>query len=702
MSGSAGELDDRNDGQWRQRAEDLEKICQAEKEKRKKIEAAFVRMRRLLEMRAESDSRYRTLFDGAEDAIFIHDPGGRLLDMNQAARKRLGAPGGESQNPSALTMAEVEGMEDASEFIQRMARLAKVDFLEMESVNMRGDGTPVPVEMSCRRIQYGGGSAVMVIARDITERLRGQAERKRMSEQLRQVRKLESIGMMAAGIAHGLSNILFPILGYAEMALDEAPDDGPMKALLIRLVGSAHRGREMVRQILAIARKSDGRRSVVDVAPVIDDLLNLLKTIIPRDVRVRKAVEMDAGSVLAEPSHIHQILMSLCINGLQAMEESGGVLSVDVCAAAFSATDDDVPPAGPGRYVRIRVSDTGAGMPPEALERIFEPRFTGQDHGGDAGMGLATIHEIIRSYGGVIRVESTTGIGVESTSGIGVETAPGIGSSFTVLLPAAEASAEEPACEPLSSTFAGCSEHLLVVDDDARVVAMLTHMLRRMGYRVTPKTDSRQALAALEAAPDAYDLLLTDQEMPGLSGTELAAKAHFLRPDLPILICSEREERITPEEALALGIRDHLIKPPDRVDLSLRIRQALERNRKRILVIDDDPEILKMLKVVLERAGYEVIQAGNARDGRRLHDARKADLIITDIVMPDKNGNDFIYEIKKDFPGARIIAITGGGFYGTEMPLETALKLGAFKTFAKPLPKDELLAAIREELTPHG
>lgn len=499
----------------------------------------------------------------------------------------------------------------------------------------------------------------------------------------REARKLESLGIMAAGIAHDLNNILYPILGYAEMALDEVPESGPAREFLIEILESTRRGREMVGRLLAFGRRSEGKKRQVNVPETIREALKLMASIFPRTVALKSDISDIKGVVIADPAHIHQIIMELCANAYQAMADQGGG-TLNVTSEAVVLTEAGSPDAElkPGPYLRITVADTGPGIGPDCLEQLFDPcgRGAGPD---DRGMyiGLAAVYDIVQVLEGGFRVASV----------------PGAGTCFILHLPLSDA---EPPCEEIESeeTLPGCSERILVVDDEEPIVRMLTHMLRRMGYQVVGETDGAAALKCFKARPDAFDLALLDQTMPGMTGDRLAEEIHGIRPNLPIMVFSGRQETISTEQAHKAGVREHLIKPLNRTMLASRIRQILDQTQKTILVVDDEPAARKMLRFTLARAGYTVIEAKNGAEGLHQYRVHEPDLVITDMLMGNKGGVDMIYAMVSEFPYVRIIAVTGGGAYGTEPLLETARDLGAIQTFAKPLSQGKLLDAVREAL----
>ncbi len=664
--------------QLKKYAQDLTAVYSIEKKRRKDLEAANDKLRRTTDLLRESEDRYRTLFDSAGDAIFIHDLSGRLLEVNQAACEALGYDRDELRK---MTMKAVEGLKTEAGLSRRIGALQNADSLLLEAVHLKKDGDEIPVEANCRLIRYRNETAILVVARDISERKAAEKEAARLQAQLQHARKLESLGGMAAGIAHDLNNILYPILGYTELAMDEVPESGPLSEFLTQVLESTRRGRDLVARILAFGRESVEDRRPVGVQEEIRQVVSLLERVIPPGVELKTDLSPVSGSIMAAASEIQQIIMNLCTNAYQAMHGASGLLEVYLAEAALS----DVP-EGPdrtaARWACIMVADTGPGMNREVLERIYDPYFTTKPKDQGTGLGLSTVYGIVRNLGGCIDAVSY----------------PGVGTRFTIHLPLSDAPADDQSPQPAERSPRG-TEHVLVVDDEPPIVKLLTQTLRRIGYTVTGRTDSAEALELFRSDPHGFDLAILDQAMPGLSGPELARAMHGIRPDLPIVACSGHKEAITPEEAKAAGVRDHLLKPVDRVVLANRIRQILDQNRRTILVVDDEKPIRTLLRLTLERAGYEVVEARNGAEGMHLYRLHTPDLVITDMLMGKKGGIDMIYELASDFPDARIIAVTGGGAYGTESLLEAARDLGALRTFSKPLPQKALLRAVREILS---
>ena len=542
-------------------------------------------------------------------------------------------------------------------------------------INKKKDGTFYEVEATISPVRDNKGTIInyVFVQRDVTYEVE-------LKRQLDQAQKMEAIGKLAGGIAHDINNILFPIMGYTEMSMEDVSEESEAYKNLEQISKGTRRAKELVSQILTFSRRSEEKNKPVKLHLIVEEVLKLIRASMPSTIEIRQNIDSESGVVMADPTKMHQVIMNLCTNAYHAMQETGGVIEVkltDFYINQFTSFMN----LKPGPYLKLSVSDTGHGMDRALMERIFEPYFTTKNQREGTGMGLSVVHGIIKSYGGDINVSSYAGEG----------------STFDVYMPQTSASPVESETKPVTPAPKG-KECILLVDDEADIIRMMQKMLVGLGYQVSAHNDSIKALDVFRAQPKTFALVITDQIMPNMTGTELARKIMDIRSDIPIIVCSGADEKITDEEAKALGIREHIKKPVEKIQLSKTIRRVLDQDKVSILVIDDDDQIRAMLRKMLERSGYEVDEASDGMEGIMRYRQKPAELIITDILMPRRDGKETILEIKKEFPDVKIIAISGGGWIGPEMDLDIAGKLGAVRTFTKPIQQEKLLEAVRELL----
>ncbi len=371
---------------------------------------------------------------------------------------------------------------------------------------------------------------------------------------------MEAIGTLAGGIAHDFNNILAAILGYTELAMMDVPKDSITTERLHHVISSCDRARSLVKQILTFSRKSPREASPFRVSSIIKEVIKLLRASLPSTIEIRQNI-IDADAVVrADPTQLHQLIINLCTNAAQAMEETGGILTISQETCIRTAEDmAGCYDLAPGAYVRLTVRDTGHGIAPDIKERIFEPFFTTKAVGKGTGMGLAVAHGIVKSYGGCIHVDSE----------------PGAGAAFQVLLPRIDEEPQEAAAQQPASIPRG-SGTILFVDDEEAVMQIGRTMLESLGYTVFSTSSSAKAIEMFSTDPGRFDCIITDMTMPHIRGDELAGMLLAIRPDLPIILCTGFSEKISEEQALKMGIRAFLLKPFSMQNLGLAVQKALE------------------------------------------------------------------------------------------------------------------------------
>jgi PAS domain S-box-containing protein len=384
-----------------------------------------------------------------------------------------------------------------------------------------------------------------------------------LREHALRVQKMETLGTLAGGIAHELNNLLGPIMVNTEMALLDIPAGTPMNQSLVTVLDASRRARELVRQILTFAARRESKRKPVELGPIIRESLTFLRASIPSAVEIRQEIETDLGVVLADPTQIHQIMANLAGNAAHAMKENGGILHVRLAGIKVDeAMAAEQPELKPGRYMRLAVSDTGHGMSREVMERIFDPFFTTKKQWQGTGTGLSIVRGIVKSYDG----------------GITVQSEEGKGTTFEIFFPTITADEQKTAYS--HPAILGSLRRVLVIDDDKIQCQTWGNALERLGYSVTLKTDSEDALSLFRSHPEQFDLVVTDQVMPGVAGLELAEEVLRARPDMPILLCTGFTDAVSEERAKALGIRELLQKPVGIRELAEAIDRTLDKDEK--------------------------------------------------------------------------------------------------------------------------
>lgn len=518
---------------------------------------ALLRVEELLEERTqelrESEAKFRLLFESIPETVLVHDVQGRLLYVNGVGAQWLGWPATELLGTH---LSEIVAPDCVSQLIDLRHNGHVPQTSRSKRVYMSRTGQHLEAEVNTCPIEFEGQAALLEVARDVTEQTRLEA-------QLRQVQKMQAIGTLAGGIAHDFNNILAAVLGYTELALYDVPHGSRAQRHLEEVLGAGKRARDLVQQILAFSRQRPAERQPVRLHLLINDVLRMLRASLPSTITIQPHLAPAAGTVLADPTQLQQVLMNLCTNAEHAMREAGGTLDVRLDAVEVS-TDFAAAhaPLTPGPHVCLMVRDTGRGMTPDVIERIFEPFFTTKDVGEGTGMGLAVVDGIIANHGGAITVTSI----------------PGHGTTFAIYLPRLDSTISPPDITAPLPIPSG-NGRVLFVDDEPTLAHMTTEMLMRLGYDVTVHTSGVEALETFRAMPWQFDLVITDQTMPAMTGERLARELRRLRPDIPIILCTGFSHTMTASKAQSLGIDAFLTKPLEFRELGLAIQHVIEQRR---------------------------------------------------------------------------------------------------------------------------
>ena len=411
-----------------------------------------------------------------------------------------------------------------------------------------------------RAIRWIDGRYVhLQVATDITQLKSLEQERHRTEAQLRQAQKMEAIGTLAGGIAHDFNNILSAILGYSELALDDAMNERASVPYIRQILKAGGRARDLVQQILTFSRQTETEAKPIQVKPIVKEALKLLRASLPSTIEIRPDIQSEA-IVEADPIQIHQVIMNLCTNAGHAMRESGGTLRVMLSDETLDLEfTDHYHEMAPGEHLKIEVRDTGPGIAPEHMDKIFDPYFTTKEKGEGTGMGLAVVQGIVQSCNGSLIVDTPEDGGV----------------SFKIYLPTIHT--DELAETKLDVVVPGGTERILFIDDEPPLAELTKQLLERFGYQVTIRTSSIEALELFRSQPEDFDLVITDMTMPHMTGDQLALELMALRPEIPVMICTGYSEKITKELLDRLNVKALVLKPIIRNELLISVRSILDK-----------------------------------------------------------------------------------------------------------------------------
>lgn len=502
---------------------------------------------------SKSEKKYREITENMLVGVYQVTLDGKLLFANKKISEMFGY---DSTKELIAAINSVEELYARSEERKTITdEIIGKGFIKNKAVEFkRKDGQSVWIKMNARRTINNDGTIILEgLMEDVTEF-------KRMEEQLRQVQKMESIGTLAGGIAHDFNNILAIILGNTELAIIDVPESNPAKRCLKVIQSASLRASELVQHLLGCSRKCITTRKPIKICPIIEDSLKMLRASIPADIEIRRNILCESDIILADPTQMSQVLMNLCANAVHAMQFEGGILELSLQTVEFGKQNMELNLV-PGRYLKLAVSDTGHGIDPKIIGRIFDPYFTTKGLGEGTGLGLSVVQGIVKSHNGAVTLKSELGKGTV----------------FEVLLPLTGAKAQSE--NKKAEAFPTGNEKILLIDDEESILNLVKKRLEMLGYQVKAKNNPVDALELFRFGPDRFDLIITDMIMPKMTGDKLAKEILSIRPDIPIILCSGYSDKIDAEKAAALGVRKYIEKPLNMSDFMVSIRKALDETK---------------------------------------------------------------------------------------------------------------------------
>lgn len=526
-------------------------------------------LRRMVQVRTEalekSEKRLRELFERSPIGLFLCELDGRFVTVNPAFAKIVGRDLDAVSTQRFWDSVPEKNLEQEMRRFKTLAQSGADEPFDTELYHV--DGHLVPVHMHSMIVTHDGRQLIWSSVENYSRLKQVEADREVLSEQLRQKQKMEAIGTLAGGVAHDFNNILSAIFGYTEQAMQEPSCSDGIQEKLKSVLSAASRARNLVQQILTYSRKGKDSRQPTEIYSAVLDSCNLLKSTFPGNVGFNLDVDAATGVILADPNQIQQVVVNLCTNALHALEGRGGAINVSLnSVTAGPDYADGFKNLVPGDYASLRISDSGQGISSEIAGRIFDPFFTTKGQGKGTGLGLSVVQGIIESHQGYINVESVVGEGT----------------TFEVLFPLVSDRVETEFMEVGGAQNAEDlrgSEHVLFVDDEAMLVDIGRGTLSSFGYKVTGCSSAETALGFFRADPYRYDLLVTDQVMPDMTGDILVEEVLKIRPDMPIIICTGHSSILDEKRLEELGVKKLLMKPLSSRFLLNAVRQVLDAGK---------------------------------------------------------------------------------------------------------------------------
>lgn len=501
-----------------------------------------------------SEEKYKSLMKQSTDGILVFDPYTlEIIDSNEKACSILDYT---EDRINSLTVDRLLSTDRSIiiNIVEGILGKTKTLYEEITTIKVN-DGAIKTIEYSAVLVQYNSKTFIMATLSDVTEKLS-------MENRKQQMVKMESLGTLAGGIAHDFNNILAGIIGYTQLSLEDLQQGFPIEDNLNEVLKLGERSKKLISQILTFSRSTILEPRIINMRTIIIEVLNMIKTTVPNTIDINYNFEGNYSNVLADPAEMHQLIMNLCINAKQALVNNNGVIQVTVTDIIVDlANNVYYPDINDGKYIKIQVMDTGCGMENSVKERVFEPFYTTNISQGGTGLGLSIVHGIVRRHKGIIYVVSELNIG----------------STFTVLLPATNESSKDVIID--NKFVTNSTARILFIDDEESIVNTTEKLLRREGYIVTGVIGGKEALRLFLDNKDSFDIVITDQSMPDMTGTSLIEKLRLIKPDISTILCSGYIDETDNESIKSVGEIEFLLKPISKSELVSAIERVLQKKR---------------------------------------------------------------------------------------------------------------------------
>ncbi|MBF0351245.1 MAG: PAS domain S-box protein [SAR324 cluster bacterium] len=504
----------------------------------------------------ESEERYTRLSELTHEGIILHS-NGIIIDVNTTFCRMLGYERHELIETSYLKLVAPQSIDTLNH------NIALRSSESYEAILLRKDGTTFPAEIIGKNTNWKDQDLRVASVLDITYRIQAEAEKLKLENQLRQSQKMEALGTMAGGIAHDFNNLLFAILGNIELSQEFLEEDHEILPYLQQATKAGIRAKELIRQILTFSRQQDAAKIPMDIRILLKEITVFLRSSLPSTIEIKSNIANTSYMIFADPTQLHQVILNLSVNAEYAMREQGGTLTIELSEISLALEEALQLNLLAGQYLKLTITDTGTGIPREYLDRIFDPFFTTKPVGQGTGLGLSVVLGIIKKLGGGIQIESEMGKGT----------------SFYLFFPVLSVSETQPQTSEQEVVPVTGIGHILLIDDELSIREMTHSILQRLGYVVTCTDNGEEAIDWIRRNPDRFDLVLTDQTMPQITGLELARQIHAMKLTMPVILMTGFSYAIEEQSLKEHGISAFLQKPFTMQKLSETIFQLMHHSQ---------------------------------------------------------------------------------------------------------------------------